>query len=227
MSRTGIGKISDAYDILYDSYGPQGWWPLSGRIGYHKGDYFYPRNRRQRYEICVGAILAQNTSWNNAQKAVCLLKEKTGFSPEKTLKLSRDGLSSIIKSSGYHMQKAEKIFAFTEYFIRLGKRTPKRHELLGVWGVGSETADSMLCYGFRRPEFVSDAYALRVARRIGWTKDKTGYEGLKDLVTKGLGTDYAILGEFHALLVEHCKRSCKKRPDCNGCVLFGICEKRI
>ncbi|NQU98182.1 endonuclease III domain-containing protein [Candidatus Woesearchaeota archaeon] len=189
--------IRTKYSSLIKEYGPQGWWPIKGK--YHKKDYSYPRNERERYEIIVGAILTQNTSWKQVEKA---LENLGDITPRKIL--SMKDLKEKIKPAGYFNQKAGYLKNITEFFIALKGRTPTRKELLAVKGVGPETADSILLYAYNQPEFVVDAYTKRIFKL-----NKT-YHEIKELFEKNLPKNVKLYQEYHALIVEHAKRKFNK-----------------
>jgi endonuclease-3 related protein len=208
------------YSTLLNSYGPQGWWPLlelenrkpvkiskSGSLkGYHPGDYSYPKTKAQQFEICVGAILTQNTAWPNVEKALLGLKVKNLLSPASILKASPDELCEAIRPAGYFNQKAKKLRLFAGSYLKFSSRVPKREELLEIWGIGPETADSMLLYAFKVPTFVVDAYTRRILPEIGYRKKKPGYDEIKRLFEANLPRDHRLYQEYHALIVEHAKR---------------------
>jgi len=203
------------YRTLLSSYGPQGWWPLSGK--YHRG---LPKTRSQRYEICLGAILTQNTAWRNVDTVLASLRQQKLLSPKAISTLSEKKLAALIRSSGYHNQKARKVKLFTEFFLSL-RGTPSRADLLSLWGVGEETADSILLYAYGEHVFVVDAYTRRVASRMGLLGPDPSYSETQELFSQALPA--SAYNEAHALLVEHCKRSCRVRPVCEGCVVGGDC----
>lgn len=228
--------MSLVYKTLLGRFGRQGWWPLSclklanpkktGSVkGYHPGDYSFPKSRKQRFEICSGAILTQNTSWKNAEKAVVSLKEKGFLSPEKIMESSPKSIVECIKPAGYYNQKERKLRIFSEFFISLGSRKPSRKDLLGIWGIGPETSDSILLYAYKEPVFVIDAYTKRIMKRLGF--GNIGYNELQNLFHKNVRRNHRIYNEFHALLVELAKRHCKSVPDCGECPLSGMCKKKI
>src|SRR3989338_4334575 len=130
------------YTHLLKSYGPQGWWPIDGI--YHKGNYEIPKTNSQRFEICIGAILTQNTSWLHVEKALTNLKNLNALNPNSLKDFPLSELKSAIKPAGYFNQKAKKLREFTSFYTTLKGRTPTREELLNLWGIGPETADSML-----------------------------------------------------------------------------------
>ena len=211
-------KIYQIYNMLLKLYGPQGWWPLleckgtnptkSGDVkGYHPNDYSYPKNNIQRFEICIGAILTQNTSWPQVEKALLNLKKLKALTPLKIKKLNLEKLKQAIKPAGYFNQKAKKLKIFAEFYTNLKGKTPTREELLNVWGIGPETADSILLYAFKIPEFVIDAYTKRVFAKLGIIQKDEQYEKVKKLFEDNLPKDFKLYQEYHALIVEHAKRN--------------------
>ena len=205
---------------LLAAYGPQGWWPLlahagsnptlTGRLtGYHPADFSFPRTDAQRFEICCGAILTQNTAWANVERALDLLARRELLSPGAVLNATDDALETAIRSSGYFRAKAKKLRAFSEFYLRLGGKTPTRDALLGVWGIGSETADSIRLYAFKETEMVIDAYTLRVLLRHGYCRPPLDYARAKRYCERHLPRSLEGYQEFHALMVEHAKRLAK------------------
>ncbi len=224
------------YEKLYAAYGPQGWWPLldykgtnptkTGSVkGYHPGDYSIPRNKREQFEICAGAILTQNTSWVQVEKALQALKNRGALDPKKIIAMPQAELAGAIKPAGYFNQKAKKLKIFANFYLTLGKGTPSREELLSVWGVGPETADSMLLYAYKAPTFVVDAYTKRILGRMGLVGTDADYDEVKMFFEKNLACDLKTYQEFHALLVEHAKRRCSARsPLCGECLAGKNCK---
>ncbi|HNW60626.1 MAG TPA: endonuclease III domain-containing protein [bacterium] len=207
------------YHQLLARYGPQGWWPLLSHPGasstpnsirgiYHPGHYDLPSTREQRFEICIGAILTQNTAWRSVEKALINLLQIKALHPEGLDALNETQLKEAIRPSGYFNQKAIKIRSFTAFFLALEERTPSREELLALWGIGPETADSMLLYAFKVPTFVVDAYTRRVLSSTGWISGTESYDSIKNLFEKQLPHDLALFQEYHALFVEHAKQEC-------------------
>ena len=197
-------KVMAIYEALLKHYGPQGWWPVLG--SYHPGDYGYPRNEEEAFEIIAGAVLTQNTAWTSVERALENLRRIEALNPCKILALSWDVLKSAIRPAGFFNQKAIYLREIALLFAGLKGRTPSRKELMSVKGVGNETADSILLYAYKRPEFVIDAYTKRIATALGLAERGAGYMELKDLFESNLPRDVAIYQEYHALLVEHAKR---------------------
>ena len=216
--------VSRLYEVLLSAYGPQGWWPSAwnaGRSGfdvrgYHPGDYHFPRAAAQRLEIAVGAVLTQNTAWTNVEKAMERLKEAGVTSARAIRGTPLRRLSSLIKASGYYNQKAKKLKALAG--LLAGHRgAPSRDALLSVWGVGEETADSILLYAYGRPLFVVDAYTRRLLERLGTLCGGERYGEIQRIFHDTLPVRHELYNEYHALIVEHAKRRCRTKPLCAGC----------
>ena len=221
------------YRRLLAAFGPQGWWPVTPRGG--KAPRYRPGFRGaltegQRAEVCLGAILTQNTSWTNVEKALAGLRAAGARDLGAVSALPQPRLRRLIRSSGYFRQKAKKLRLFARRAGRRGSLKawlsgplgPLRTELLGLWGIGPETADSILLYAGGRPAFVIDAYTLRAGRRLGWWREP-GYEEARAELKRRLPASAAVYAEFHALLVELGKRHCRARPLCGDCPLLGVC----
>ncbi len=217
--------IMKIYDRLLASYGPQGWWPLielrdaggtnptkTGSVqGYHPADYSYPQTRNQQFEIICGALLTQNTSWIQVEKALLNLKQIDSLSSGSILSLDPESLKEAVRPAGYYNQKAVRLKTLACWFSKLGDRIPAREELLSLKGVGPETADSILLYAFKQPSFVVDAYTKRIVTNLGLVDEKAGYNEIKSLFEENLPEDLAVYQEYHALLVEHAKRYYQKK----------------
>ncbi len=225
-----------AYRRLLAAYGPQGWWPTT-RPGAARPSY-EPRRARglseaERVEICVGAILTQNAAWTNAEKALAGLRRVLPRPDWAGLAALPEGrLAGAVRSSGYFRQKARKLKVLaaaalargggTRAWLGAGRVEERRAELLGLWGVGPETADSILLYAGGRPSFVIDAYTRRVGARLGWWRAPS-YDEARDWLVARLPRDRELYAEFHALVVRHAKEHCRVRPDCGGCPLRRAC----
>ena len=200
------------YRTLYQTYGPRHWWP-----------------GETSFEVMVGAILTQNTSWRNVEKAIQKLKGKGVLNPEGIHHLKRSKLARLIKSSGYYRIKTDRLksfidFLFEEYDGNIKKMGRERlgelrEKLLGVKGIGPETADSILLYGLKKPIFVVDAYTRRILSRRGIISEKASYEKVQKLFMEYLPCDEKLFNEYHALFVYLGKTVCKKIPRCDICPL--------
>ena len=213
-----MNKIQKVYNILLKEFKHQGWWPIN--LKYLPEDYSKPGTEEEILEICFGAILTQNTSWKNVEKALINLQKNNLFNLKKLQKIDVKKLAEIIKSSGYNNQKARKIKEFINFLE--SKKGITRENLLNVWGIGPETADSILLYSYKKPYFVIDAYTKRIFNRLGFKE--TRYEDLQNLFTKNLEKDYKIYNEYHALLVKLGKDVCKTKPLCHKCPLNKDCS---
>ncbi|WP_370005784.1 endonuclease III domain-containing protein [Methanothermobacter sp. KEPCO 2] len=201
--------LRDIYSVLMELYGPQGWWPLLDRdtlkLRYHPGDYNLPSSEREIFEVMAGAILTQNTSWDSAAAALRNLASMNVLEPEGILAAEDDELEGALRCAGFYRQKASYLREISEFFISLEGATPSRKELLGVRGVGYETADSILLYGYRKPEFVVDAYTRRILSHTGIIGGDEGYSVIKGIFEEGLEPDFRVFQEYHALIVRHGK----------------------
>ncbi len=199
------------YNSLYNYFGPLNWWP---------GD--------TPFEIMVGAILTQNTSWSNVEKAINNLKKENLLEPRKLYRINQEELAQLIKPSGYYNIKARRLKNFVNIFVNdfegsaenmfSGDSRELRKKLLNINGVGPETADSILLYAGKRPFFVVDAYTRRIfSRHKLISKDFTYYQ-IQELFIKNLDKDVKLFNEFHAQIVMLGKTICtSKNPDCAKC----------
>ena len=207
--------LMNIYRTLYQAYGPRDWWP-----------------GETSFEVMVGAILTQNTSWRNVEKAIQKLKGKGLLSAKGIRQLKKSKLALSIKSSGYYRIKADRLksfidFLFEEYNGNIKKMGREglgelRVKLLGVKGIGPETADSILLYGLKKPIFVVDAYTKRILSRHGLISEKASYEEVQKLFMDHLPMDEKLFNEYHALIVHLGKTVCKKIPRCDRCPIQGI-----
>jgi endonuclease-3 related protein len=223
--------LKKIYNLLYSSYGAQGWWPLS-KGGLHSLHYQgNPENDRDIFEIMVGAILTQNTSWSNVEKALYNLNKASVLSVDGIISTSDKKLASLLKPSGYYNMKAKKLKKLASFILqnplsKLSRLAELRETLLSLYGIGNETADSILLYAFSRPYFVIDAYTKRIFSRIG-IKGLSSYDDWQDYFMKNLTPDVGMYKEYHALIVAHAKQHCRAKPLCSGCCLNKLCEKNI
>jgi endonuclease-3 related protein len=208
-------KLLDIYRILLDHYGPREWWPAE-----------------TPFEVVVGAILTQNTSWKNVEKAIANLKQFGPLTPEALLRLPEETLSEAIRPSGYYRQKGKRLRNFLGMLSdRFEGRLDAlfdlpteilREELLALSGIGPETADSILLYAAGRPVFVIDTYTIRILSRHEVLPEETHYAEAQQWVTDHLPENIQLFNEFHALLVNVGKDFCRPRPKCSGCPLEGL-----
>jgi len=215
----------DVYKILLKRFGSQDWWPV-GR------DFSPPE-----WEVEVGATLTQNTNWSNVEKALDNLKKKGITNRESTQGIPERKLAELIRPSGYFNQKAKKLKILAKFsskscasaqemqhISRSKAARPTREDLLSLWGIGPETADSILLYAYGVPTFVVDAYTRRIFTRLGILSGKESYDEIKERFESRIPRDVELYKEFHALIVRLAKENCKTKPICNGCPLTEKCE---
>ncbi len=212
MSPSRSELLLALYDRLLQTFGPQHWWPAD-----------------TPFEVLVGAILTQNTAWRNVKLSIALLKENGLLSQESLRVIPEAELALIIRSSGYYNQKARRLKAFLDHLDHYWRgdlnrflaqeMDDLRSELLGMHGIGPETADSIVLYAADQPSFVVDAYTLRIFSRHGWVPKKTRYEELRRFFMEALPPDVPLFKEYHGLLVRLGHLYCRKRPLCSGCPL--------
>ena len=205
-------ELLKIYKLLDGYFGDLHWWPADNP-----------------FEVMVGAILTQNTAWTNVEMAIKALRKRRLLTPAALLRIPEDDLAEIIRASGYYHLKAARLKAFVRFFMddysgnvaaMKAEGLPLlRKKLLGVRGVGPETADSILLYACEKPIFVSDAYTRRVLLRHGLIDEAADYDGIQSLVMASLPNDVNLFNQFHALIVVAAKTFCRKRPECADCPL--------
>jgi len=208
-------SLEEIYDRLFAAYGPQHWWP---------GD--------TPFEVMIGAVLVQNTAWQNVRKAIDNLRRHDLMEPHGLFAVSAEELEELIRPAGYFRLKARRLRNLLALLVQRYDgslpamfRTPLaelRRELLEINGIGPETADSILLYAGGMPTFVVDTYTHRVLARHGRIGFDVDYYQLKDHFESGLPEDVRLYNEYHALLVRVGKEHCRKRPLCRGCPLEGL-----
>jgi endonuclease-3 related protein len=211
--RVGEPPLDEYYNSLFTAFGPQHWWP-----------------GKTPFEVIVGAILTQNTSWTNVERAITNLRKARLLTPAAIEKAPVQKIEALIRSSGYFRQKARKLKAFCaflrfEYGGSLKRMFAQptlalRERLLRVFGIGPETADSILLYAGEHPVFVVDAYTKRMLARHGWVKEDAKYDDVRWIFERRFPGDAARFNEFHALIVATGKKFCRTRePLCGQCPL--------
>ncbi|MFW6231372.1 MAG: endonuclease III domain-containing protein [Nanoarchaeota archaeon] len=214
------------YDALLDLYGHQGWWPVTPTCTTEKRPMYgvATRTEKQKFEVILGAILTQNTSWKNVEKAITNMWEHDLVDRKHLEKMSAEEIAPFIRSAGYFNQKAKKIKAFLAYN---GLMT--REGLLSIWGLGPETVDSILLYAYKEPQFVVDAYTRRMFSEYGLIAHDASYDDIKEFFEENIKTELQraaasgrsselqkelvqIYNEYHALIVAHGKEFYSKRP---------------
>ncbi|RUM37179.1 MAG: endonuclease III domain-containing protein [Desulfobulbus sp.] len=210
-------RLQEIYRLLFDHFGPQDWWP---------GD--------SPFEIMVGAILTQNTHWQNVEKAITNLKSADLLSLAALSAVPVEDLAGYIRPAGYYNIKAARLrnlfSMLNEHwdgdlscFLQQPAAILSEH-LLAVKGIGPETADAIILYAAKQPVFVVDNYTHRILARHEVIPEECGYFEIQEILTDNLEENTQYFNEYHALLVRVGKEFCKKtRPQCEECPLMA-CE---
>jgi len=207
--------LREVYDRLFEAYGHQHWWP-----------------GETPFEVLVGDVLVQSTSWRNVEKAIQNLREQGLLNPRPLYELPLEELGELIRPVGYYRLKARRLHNTLALLVngyggsleRMFRSdvSALREELLGINGIGPETADSILLYAGHHPTFVVDTYTFRVFARHGWIGFDAGYDEIKEHFESGLEKDSVLFNEYHALLVRVGHIHCRKVPQCVGCPLADL-----
>lgn len=212
-------KILEVYQKLFSTFGHQNWWPGETKL-----------------EIIVGAVLTQNTAWQNVEKAIENLKKEGLLVLAQLYRVNEDRLAAIIRPSGYYNIKAKRLKEIVRFLwenggieLLLNRKTPElRETLLAINGVGEETADSILLYAMERPVFVVDAYTKRIFSRLGFLDENAIYGNVKSFFEQALPTDSNLYNEYHALIVRLGKDYCRKtKPLCMECPIERQCAYQV
>lgn len=216
------------YYKLSERYGEQSWWPiylppensakvpllkiengLSYGIPYTKQKHFATPFRDPYFEIAIGAILTQNTAWRNVAMAIQALYQANCLTPKLMFTTPQEKLQELIYSAGYFRQKAKKLHIFSEWLIhevngdisllRSRNLDTLRNQLLSIWGIGNETADSILLYALNRPIWMVDAYTVRFCKAHG--QDLGDYAQHQEFFMYHLPKNATLFQEYHALIV--------------------------
>lgn len=215
MSEPSKKKLMRLYDALFKYFGPSGWWPA-----------------QTRFEVIVGAVLTQNTAWPNVERAIANLKRKRLVAIRRLDELTNACLAKLIRPAGYFNVKANRLkklvrFIVTKYNGDISKMSREplaklREELLGVDGVGPETADSILLYALDKPIFVIDAYTKRILSRHGLIGESCGYSDVQRLFMENIPQRASLFNEYHALIVRTAKEFCRAKPRCEMCPVATV-----
>ncbi len=210
--------IRDVFDRLIHSFGPQHWWPA-----------------QTPFEVIIGAILTQNTAWKNVTQSIGILREGGLLELEALDATPVEELAPLIRASGYYNQKARKLKSFCDHLREHWRGDLEaflsqdmeslRSELLLLYGIGPETADSIVLYAAHKPSFVVDTYTYRVLNRHGQVPDSVAYEEMRDWFMDVLEPNVAFFQELHALLVRVGHLYCKRKPLCTSCPLNELLEE--
>ena len=206
-------KLNLIYQKLYKSFGPQHWWPGKTPL-----------------EVIVGAILTQNTNWQNVERAIVNIKKAKALDARKLYRMPQKKLAKLLRPAGYFNIKAKRLKNFLKFYLdsysanvrkmRAANTDVLRGQLLSVNGIGEETADSILLYALNKPVFVVDAYTKRFSSRHGLTPEDSDYQAVQRFFTQNLESSVQLFNEYHALIVRLAKEYClKSKPKCAVCPL--------
>ncbi|NJD51629.1 MAG: endonuclease [Candidatus Methanoperedens sp.] len=195
--------MKKVYDLLRRELGPRHWWPAD-----------------TAFEVVIGAILTQQTRWENVERAIKNLKDHSLLEADNLSKVKTEELEELIRCTGFYRQKAMRLKNISAFFHENPDLLEKpanelRNVLLSLDGVGNETADSIVLYAADKPKFVIDAYTKRMCKCIGIEGD---YRKLQSVFESSLPPDVSLYKEFHALIVEYGKQFCGKKR-CSECIL--------
>jgi endonuclease III related protein len=219
LAGDGAGRPMVVYRRLRRRFGHAGWWP-----------------GRTRFEVCLGAILTQNTAWTNVERALLALRRRDWLSFRALRGITPVRLAPVLRPAGTFRVKARRVVAFVDFLGReyggrvaaMAREEPGalRAKLLDVHGVGRETADSIALYAAGQPLFVVDAYTRRVFRRLGLAAGTEPYDQLQRYFMDRLPRRAPLYNDYHAQIVRLAKEHCRARPRCAGCPLDDLCPKR-
>jgi endonuclease III related protein len=223
-ARSIRAALRRAYSLMRGHFGHQAWWPA-----------------QTPFEVCVGAILTQNTNWSNVERALQNLRDRSLLDPRRLSAISDASLTELLRPAGCSRVKARRLRAFLDYLVNqcaadldalwAGTTQEARRRLLAIHGIGPETADSMLLYAGRKPSFVIDAYTARIFVRHGWCLPKTNYAQLQQLAESALRQttpeqQLNLWQDYHAQLVTVGKHYCRAGiPRCEQCPLRSLLPK--
>ena len=213
-------QLLSIYHQLHQHFGPRSWWPAETPV-----------------EVVIGAILTQHSAWRNVEQAIANLRRAGALTPREILARERPELETLLRPAGFFRQKAARLQGFARYleeqqagdlagWLSLPLEGV-RGELLGLPGIGPETADAILLYAGQRPTFVVDAYTRRLFGRLGLLGGSESYQQVRHLFMAALPPDTALFNEFHALIVAECKSYCRTRPLCPSCPLRSRCPAAL
>jgi endonuclease-3 related protein len=212
----GHSDLREIYTRLAGVRGPLGWWP-----------------GESAFEVCLGAILTQNTAWTNVEKALQVLRERFLLSWSSLSRLSAEEIAPLIVPAGCFNVKARRVKAFLDFVGReyggdvtamaREERWALRAKLLEVTGIGRETADCIVLYVAKRPLFVVDAYTRRVFERLGHLRGGESYDEVQGFFHSRLPADAELFSDYHAQIVMLAKDVCRKVPRCAECPLSARC----
>jgi endonuclease III related protein len=205
-------RLLKIFQLLLDRFGKRNWWPGETPL-----------------EVVIGAILTQNTSWKNVEKAIENLKKHEALDFQTLYRMEKETLAQLIRSSGFYNIKSNRLknivnLICEKYLSNLSELKDYdtiiiREILLDIDGIGKETADSIILYALEKPIFVIDAYTKRFLQNHKLFDGKYEYDEMQAFFMSNLPHDTYLFNEYHALIVTLCQNYCRKLPACKGCPL--------
>ena len=210
-----MSVTEEVFHRLLDRLGHQGWWP-----------------GESPWEVMIGAVLVQNTAWKNVERALENLRTAQLLDPHQLAATDSAELAELIRPAGYYRRKAARLLNLMRFVVdqydgslaalQRADLLSLREQLLGVNGIGPETADSILLYALNQPVMVVDTYTHRIFARHGWVEYDTDYHALQEHLASELPSDAAVFNELHTLLVHVGHHHCKPKPKCEDCPLCDL-----
>lgn len=211
-------RLMNIYNLMNESLGNRHWWPAD-----------------TCEEVIFGAILVQSVAWSNTVKALDNLRNAHLLSFQCVHEANISDVELCVIPTRYYRMKAKKLKAFAAHVMHRydGNLTVLMHqpmdalriELLGIYGIGPETADDIVLYAAEQPSFVIDTFTKRIFHRLGICALDEPYEVLRGWFMRHLPDDVPLYNQYHALLdgVGHyfCATS---KPKCGACPLQSICS---
>ncbi len=190
------------------------------------------------FEVVVGAVLTQQSKWENVELSLKKLKEKDLLHVENLASCDEFLLQELIRPSGFYRKKAKVLKALCENIVQdfvdfeNFAYEVSREWLLSQKGIGFESADSILNYACKRDIFVVDSYTNRLLNHFGYEFES--YDELQDWIIGGLDDRVyklyvhemalsQIYARFHGKIVEFCKEHLRgKSLSEEGKAILGI-----
>ncbi|NLK25799.1 MAG: hypothetical protein GX307_04395 [Euryarchaeota archaeon] len=181
----------------------------------------------------VGAILVQQTAWENVVKVIDDMKDRGVLDVDVMATMLQEELEEIVRPAGFYRQKSARLQHLAQHIQKNHASDPRkmlrgptrdvRKELLSLPGIGEETSDAILLFGGGHPKFIAAAYIQRILGRLG-ILDSNNYGEVQRFVETALPPEPKVYARLYALMVHHARNVCRSRPQCMSCCLRDACE---
>jgi endonuclease-3 len=182
-------------------------------------------NHRNPLELLVATILSAQCTDARVNLVTPVLFQSLHH-VEDYIRIPREKLERIIRSTGFFRNKAKNIqLASQRIQTEFKGQVPQTmEELLTLPGVARKTANVVLGTAFGIASgVVVDTHVFRLARRMGLS-NKNAPEKVEQDLMKLLPKEEWI--NFSHRLIHHGRRTCSARkPDCQNCPLFPWCPR--